>query len=406
MGTTAFLRGAPLASPVFTGIPTAPNALVGVRTPQLATTQQVFDSLPDIVIGPSLITPPAAVLAASGAAVWYSANAATFLRFSLTAPRTFRYVNLQVGVSSGNIQVGISRLKGADAASLYTTRVAHSGVIACPPVNAQRVDLGFFTLPPGEYGLFLWCDNTTATFLHGLGTGITASRLALSAAFASGVPSAVTQVGVTTRWVTGLTLEADKFPTVLFGDSITQGQTWWNTMDDASGNRFGPSPAALSTSAATNAGVAGNTTAQMLARVAADVTALAPRYVSVLGGTNDVGNDVSAATTIANLTAIYNAIVAAGGKFVACTIPPRMGVDAVTPLTAAEVVLLKTVNAWIRVNYSTWAGARLCDWTWALSNGTDESSPLAANFSDNVHPNATGAAIMAPIMSRAVATWV
>ena len=404
---TDFTRGAGADGPVVSD--TAVATIVGnpasaTRT-SLSSTYLTPASLPAVSVGPACVTPPASVLTAAATGVWYTVNAATFMRFSLTSPRTYRYVNLYVGVASGNIQVGVCRVKDADNSTVYATRVASSGVVACPATGAQRVDLGFVTLPPGEYLLFLWCDNVTATFMHGLATGITASRLCFNSTLVGGVPAGVTTVGTTTRWVSGLTLEAGKFPTVLLGDSITANQTWWDTADEATGNRFCRATGGLSPLTATNAGIGGNQTSQMLARVAADVTSLAPRYVSVLGGTNDVGNDVASATTIANLTSIYNAITAAGGQFVACTIPPRMGSVLTNPLTPAQVVLLKTVNAWIRANYMTWAGARLCDWSWALSDGTDESSPLAGNFVDGVHPNATGEAIMAPIMARAVSAW-
>lgn len=390
---------APLASPALAGVPLAPSPLAGVRTPQIASTQHVLDSLGEVGAGPSYILPPAAVLAASTAAAWYTTNAATLMRFSLTRTRTFRYINLHVGVQSGNIQVGVCR-EASGSGNDYVTRVAHSGVIACPAAGAQKIDLGFFTLSPGDYAVFLWCDNTTASFLHGLSTGIAASRASFSTTVSGGITAAKTQVSGTTRWVTGLSLEAASFPTVLFGDSITLNQSWWTAMDDATGNRFSVSPVIASPLSGTNAGVAGNTTAQMLTRVATDVVALAPRYVSVLGGTNDVGAAVGAATTIANLAAIYDALVAGGAKFVACTIPPRTG------LASDQALNLRTVNAWIRTHYANWAGARLCDWAWTLSDGTDESSPLADNFLDGVHPNAAGAALMAPLMARAVSTWV
>lgn len=53
-----------------------------------------------------------------------------------------------------------------------------------------------------------------------------------------------------------------------------------------------------------NAGVPGNTTAQMRARLSSDVYAYDPDVLFVLGGTNDLGLGVSESATIANLRAI------------------------------------------------------------------------------------------------------
>lgn len=378
-----------------TGVPK-----VGVRTPSLTSGTQVADSIPEVGVGPNIITPPGAVIAASAAGAWYAANAATGMRFTLYRSRTYRYVNLHVGTQSGNIQVGVSRVYPSNATSVHTVRVAHSGVIACPAGGAQQIDLGFFTLPPGDYMLFLWCDNTTATFLHGLATGLTASRILFSqsSGLGSGVGATVQDFSTTTRWVSGLTLEAGQFPTVLFGDSITLNQTWFTTVDDSTGNRF----------SITNKGTSGNTTADLVSRVAADVTASSPRYVTVLGGSNDITNSaISSATTIANLASLYSTITGAGGAVLACTLPPRDNASQGDRLTAAQQTKLREVNAWIRANYTSYSGARLCDWSYALSyDGTDETKPLAANFTDQVHPNSTGAAIMATVLRQAISTWV
>lgn len=167
----------------------------------------VFLKTSDIA-GPTIITPPGAVIAASGAAAWYTANAATFMRFHVPAARTYRYVNLHVGTQSGNIQAGVSALTPDGASSINATRVAHSGVIACPAAGAQRIDIGATTLTPGDYALFLWCDNTTAQFLHSLASGLQASRLLFTGTVPGGIPSGVLTLGATARWVTGLTLEA------------------------------------------------------------------------------------------------------------------------------------------------------------------------------------------------------
>ena len=355
-----------------------------------------FDErLPEPVYGPSIIAPPAALFAASAAGAWYAADYVTVMKFTVERTRTYRYINLYVGTQSGNIQVGVSRMRISDEAFI---RVAHSDVVACPAAGDHRIDLGYFTLTPGTYGLFLWCDNTTAQFLHGLSAGITATKLTYTASIGGGVPAAAIVCGATTRWVTGLTLEADKLSVSLLGDSITANDnndptgagSWFSHADSATGYRF---------YAPTNNGAAGEWTHQILARAAAAFSG--KRYAVVLGGTNDIGNASPAATIIANLQDIYDAAVAAGlVGFAACTIPPRTG------LTAQTITDLKAVNAWIRANYSSYTGAVLVDWSWALSDGTDETTPLTANFLDGVHPAAPGSAIMSAVLQRAIRDWV
>jgi acyl-CoA thioesterase-1 len=71
----------------------------------------------------------------------------------------------------------------------------------------------------------------------------------------------------------------------------------------------------------TNAGVGGNTSAQMLARFDADVVAKNPRVVVILAGTNDL---YQATTTVAP-TSIFNMVqkaLAANIKVIVGTIPP------------------------------------------------------------------------------------
>jgi lysophospholipase L1-like esterase len=68
-----------------------------------------------------------------------------------------------------------------------------------------------------------------------------------------------------------------------------------------------------------NAGVGGNTTAQMLARYDTDVTAYGPAVVGIFGGRNDA----DAATAIAGLTALFAKTFSIGAQPVAYTIPPQ-----------------------------------------------------------------------------------
>lgn len=71
-----------------------------------------------------------------------------------------------------------------------------------------------------------------------------------------------------------------------------------------------------------NAGVPGNLTADMRARLNSDVFAYSPNVLFIMGGTNDVGQRVSQATTIANLRAIIVAATAKKIRVFLMTIPP------------------------------------------------------------------------------------
>lgn len=160
------------------------------------------------IVPPKLVVPPSSCYSAAPTA-WFAANYGVFHRFAVTITGAYRYVNLHVGIASGNIQVGVATATPADPTSMYFTRLAHSGVIACPAAGAQRIDLGATTLTPGDYALFLWCDNTTAAFMHGIGTGFAASRMHFNSSLgASGLGASVFQIGAGTRWISGLTLEA------------------------------------------------------------------------------------------------------------------------------------------------------------------------------------------------------
>ena len=112
------------------------------------------------VAGPTVVASPLVALTATAAA-WPAANRAVFNRFALVVPTVLRYINWEVGTSSGNVQLGVVRLSGAGRTSY--SRVMNTGVIACPGSGAQRTDLGATTLAAGDYAAFLWADNTTMT---------------------------------------------------------------------------------------------------------------------------------------------------------------------------------------------------------------------------------------------------
>jgi len=158
---------------------------------------------------PQFICPPASTITGTTTA-WYAANAVTFNRFSLVSAASFRYVTLYVGSASGNVQVGVVAVTHGAGDAYTGLRVMTSGIIACPTAGHNRVDCGNTALTAGDYAVFLWCDNTTATFSHGTSTPLQSARISFSrTGFTSGVDATPNTLNPSTRWVASLGLEPD-----------------------------------------------------------------------------------------------------------------------------------------------------------------------------------------------------
>lgn len=137
-----------------------------------------------------------------------------------------------------------------------------------------------------------------------------------------------------------------------------------------------------------NAGVPGNTCAQMAARNATDVIARAPAVAVLACGTNDVGNSVAFATTIANIQAIVTSWIAAGIRPVLTTVPPRSD-------SGTYVGPINRLSAWIS-SYGRSLGLPVVDFYGLLADPT--TGQYKAGYStDNIHPTATVASSMADL---------
>jgi len=126
---------------------------------------------------------------------------------------------------------------------------------------------------------------------------------------------------------------------VAFGDSLTSpeggappGAGWVDYVRFRTGGRF---------YLLKNAGVSGNNTTQMLARLQADVLAHNPRVVTFMGGTNDITQGVTLATYQSNVTQIVDQLTTAGIAVIILSIPPRDLADKKLPETAR-------FNAWLK----------------------------------------------------------
>lgn len=81
-----------------------------------------------------------------------------------------------------------------------------------------------------------------------------------------------------------------------------------------------------------NAGVSGNTTAQMLARLKTDVLDRRPSKCIVMGGTNDIGQGVAQSVTVANLSEIIRQLRLSRIQPFLCTVPPQDNVARQAPI--------------------------------------------------------------------------
>jgi len=255
------------------------------------------------------------------------------------------------------------------------------------------------TLPLTKGGTGATDSTTARTNLGAIARIQDASDVAISS------PSqgdTLTYDPTSSKWKNGNggSLSLQKQTAIIFGDSITI-QNWnsANFSNDAVGywtwaqmylrQRF---------ALIRNAGVGGNKTADMLARIQTDVIAYAPGWVIMESGINDVTNDITAAATIANLTTMYLALAAAGIRVVCCTLTPSTNVN-----TTARQQALYDVNRFIRNYANMHTGFVLCDWYTAMADPTS-ASPITNMTSDGVHPAVMGAYYLGRILAAALSS--
>lgn len=150
-----------------------------------------------------------------------------------------------------------------------------------------------------------------------------------------------------------------------------------------------------------NCGIGGNTTAQMYARLAAQITNAGDgEYITVLGGINDVLLDASAATIEANLQDIYDDAAAAGLTVIAVTLLPF---KAHASWTSGRQAVLDDVNSWI---LNTAANVDVRVDAYSVFESAPGSDTLAAAYDngDGLHPNNAGSELLGTTVYNA-ATW-
>jgi lysophospholipase L1-like esterase len=156
-------------------------------------------------------------------------------------------------------------------------------------------------------------------------------------------------------------------------------------------------------------GISGQTTPQMLIRMRPDVIALKPKVVVILGGTNDIAGNTGPMTDEqieGNLASMAELASANGIRVVLSSITPVSEYHVANPTAAPQTTLrpiarVRAVNAWMR----QYAGAHRHGYIDYFSGMVDDKGLLRTELSgDDLHPNAAGYAIMAPLAEAAIQT--
>lgn len=229
----------------------------------------------------------------------------------------------------------------------------------------------------------------------------------LHGAFSASPSNVITGVTVASRTYDPLTNFDDTAPVFgLIGDSVTAGNTptssgqinvgWWHWAQAKVGFRA---------FVGAWAGVGGNVTTQMAARLNTDIiTPLSAytgraKYCVVMGGVNDSVNasDI-VATATANLAQMYSDLITAGITPVAMTITPTTSAD-----TPTKIANWDGINAWLR-SYCPAHNIALCDNEADCRDMTQSGVRVwkSGYTHDGVHPTAQGA----EAISKTLATWM
>jgi len=154
-------------------------------------------------------------------------------------------------------------------------------------------------------------------------------------------------------------------------------------------------------------GISGQTTPQMLIRMRPDVIAFKPKAVVILGGTNDIAGNTGPMTDEqieGNLASMAELAAANGIKVVLSSITPVSNYhvpnpNAVPQTTQRPLARVRAINDWIR-QYAAAHRHQYLDYFPAM---IDDKGMLKAELSgDDLHPNGTGYAIMAPLADAAI----
>ena len=155
-------------------------------------------------------------------------------------------------------------------------------------------------------------------------------------------------------------------------------------------------------------GISGQTTPQMLLRFRRDVIELKPKVVVILAGTNDIAGNtgtMSDEDIQNNLMSMSQLAHANNIKVVFGSVTPVSAYHTAMPRGVPQTSLrpmtrIKALNDWMK-KYATANGDIYLDYFSAM---TDQDGLMRTELTeDDLHPNAKGYAIMAPLAEAAIA---
>jgi lysophospholipase L1-like esterase len=153
-------------------------------------------------------------------------------------------------------------------------------------------------------------------------------------------------------------------------------------------------------------GISGQTTPQMLLRFRPDVINLKPKAVVILAGTNDIAGNTGPMTDEeieGNLQSMAELAKANGIKVVLSSITPtsayHVAANGVPQTTTRPMTRIRSVNDWMK-KYAAANGHVYLDYFTPM---LDASGVMKTELTgDDLHPNAEGYAIMAPLAQAAI----
>lgn len=274
-------------------------------------------------------------------------------RLVASEPGVYRgMANLSFQVGQGTRRIGFLRLNGGDQVASASS----------PSVPADIIPVRDLVMMPGDYlETQVWHDYAgNNRILYG---STTARRFAPRMSLMK-----IGSVPYKNRLVT-------------LGDSLSDGEAPTNAY-------VGELMPILPTTHIMPRGVAGETSAQIAARVQKDVVLHRPDVAVVLMGTNSIGQGVSVASVQADITSVINACAAAAIDVVLMTLPPFGNNATYAPNEANRVAL----NDWIK----TRSVAAVLDTNPLLWNPADHSKINPGyDYGDGLHLNPTGEQILA-----------
>lgn len=154
-------------------------------------------------------------------------------------------------------------------------------------------------------------------------------------------------------------------------------------------------------------GISAQTTPQMLIRFRPDVVALKPRAVVILAGTNDIAGNtgpMSNEDIQNNLASMAELATANNIRVVLASITPvsayHVTANAPPQTTRRPIERIQAINTWMK----TYAAANKHVYLDYYTAMIDSSGMLKTELSeDDLHPNAAGYKVMAPLAEAAIA---